>query len=226
MLSACGVYTNAGQRRFRGWTTPQELGWRAPVVLDAPRAETHVGSLFHAREARGQASKGLEGEVELVPAAPEHGASASTDARRALRSRGCWGAKAILVDAYERTPFLPFDVLEFAVAPPVSAGLRMFRERRSSTGFAPQAPSRSVSIPAPAGYGKTTLLAQWAERDARPFAWVTVDERDNDPFVFLKARHRGRRSDRAARRRRPGGIPTPPNETIWEAVAPRLSVAL
>src|SRR4051812_21123925 len=29
---------------------------------------------------------------------------------------------------------------------------------------------------APAGYGKTTLLSQWADRDRRPFVWVTLDE--------------------------------------------------
>src|SRR5690348_8523605 len=46
--------------------------------------------------------------------------------------------------------------------------------------------SRSiVSVVAPAGYGKTTLLAQWAERDGRSFAWVSVDEMDNDPKVLL-----------------------------------------
>ena len=38
---------------------------------------------------------------------------------------------------------------------------------------------------APAGYGKTTLLGQWAEHDGRPFAWVSLDERDNDPKVLL-----------------------------------------
>jgi LuxR family maltose regulon positive regulatory protein len=42
-----------------------------------------------------------------------------------------------------------------------------------------------VAISAPAGYGKTTLLAEWAERDRRPFAWVSVDEADGDPVVFL-----------------------------------------
>jgi LuxR family transcriptional regulator, maltose regulon positive regulatory protein len=42
-----------------------------------------------------------------------------------------------------------------------------------------------VSINAPAGYGKTTLLAEWAERDRRPFAWVSIDEADGDPVVFL-----------------------------------------
>ena len=38
---------------------------------------------------------------------------------------------------------------------------------------------------APAGYGKTTLLAQWAERNAQAFAWVSLDEGDNDPKVLL-----------------------------------------
>src|SRR5215471_7431085 len=42
-----------------------------------------------------------------------------------------------------------------------------------------------VSVVAPAGYGKTTLLAQWAERKGQAFAWVSVDERDNDPKVLL-----------------------------------------
>jgi LuxR family maltose regulon positive regulatory protein len=42
-----------------------------------------------------------------------------------------------------------------------------------------------VSVVAPAGYGKTTLLSQWAERSGLAFAWVSVDEKDNDPKVLL-----------------------------------------
>jgi LuxR family maltose regulon positive regulatory protein len=42
-----------------------------------------------------------------------------------------------------------------------------------------------VCVVAPAGYGKTTLLAQWAERTARRVGWVSVDQRDNDPAVLL-----------------------------------------
>ncbi len=42
-----------------------------------------------------------------------------------------------------------------------------------------------VSVVAPAGYGKTTLLSQWAERNGQAFAWVSVDENDNDPKVLL-----------------------------------------
>jgi LuxR family maltose regulon positive regulatory protein len=46
-------------------------------------------------------------------------------------------------------------------------------------------PRPIVSVVAPAGYGKTTLLAQWAERNGQAFAWVSVDEGDNDPKVLL-----------------------------------------
>ncbi len=46
-------------------------------------------------------------------------------------------------------------------------------------------PRPVVSVVAPAGYGKTTLLSQWAERSGQAFAWVSLDERDNDPKVLL-----------------------------------------
>ena len=42
-----------------------------------------------------------------------------------------------------------------------------------------------VAISAAAGYGKTTLLAQWAALDPRPFAWISLDGQDNDPVVLL-----------------------------------------
>ena len=42
-----------------------------------------------------------------------------------------------------------------------------------------------VSVVAPPGYGKTTLLSQWAERNGQAFAWVSVDDGDNDPKVLL-----------------------------------------
>jgi LuxR family maltose regulon positive regulatory protein len=43
-----------------------------------------------------------------------------------------------------------------------------------------------VTVSAPAGYGKTTLLAQWSERDERRFAWVSYDDDDNDPLIFTR----------------------------------------
>jgi LuxR family transcriptional regulator, maltose regulon positive regulatory protein len=44
----------------------------------------------------------------------------------------------------------------------------------------PDSPPLAVLV-APAGYGKTTLLEEWAERDLRPFAWIALCERDNEP---------------------------------------------
>jgi len=46
-------------------------------------------------------------------------------------------------------------------------------------------PTRVLTVVAPAGYGKTTLLAQWALRRRRRAAWISVDHRDNDPAVLL-----------------------------------------
>ncbi len=42
-----------------------------------------------------------------------------------------------------------------------------------------------VSVIAPPGYGKTILLADWASREQRPVAWLTIDDFDNEPSVFL-----------------------------------------
>lgn len=38
---------------------------------------------------------------------------------------------------------------------------------------------------APAGYGKTTLLSTWLEAYPLPNAWLSLDERDDDPVAFV-----------------------------------------
>src|SRR5215218_782769 len=40
-------------------------------------------------------------------------------------------------------------------------------------------------ISAPAGFGKTTLTSEWVSDRQRPAAWLSLDERDNDPTRFL-----------------------------------------
>lgn len=44
---------------------------------------------------------------------------------------------------------------------------------------------RLVSITAPAGYGKTTLLAEWAQAEDRPVGWVSLDAGDDDPVSLV-----------------------------------------
>ena len=71
-----------------------------------------------------------------------------------------------------------------------------------------------VLVCAPAGSGKTVLLADWARRGGRPVAWLSLDAADNDPARFW--RHAVAALDRA----RPGiaepvgpllGRPAPPS---------------
>jgi LuxR family transcriptional regulator, maltose regulon positive regulatory protein len=43
-----------------------------------------------------------------------------------------------------------------------------------------------IQIAAPAGYGKTTLLAQWAHASRYPVAWLSIGAEDNDLDRFLR----------------------------------------
>jgi LuxR family maltose regulon positive regulatory protein len=77
-----------------------------------------------------------------------------------------------------------FEVTEAKLfRPPVRPGI--VRRNALVERLRDAAAASVVAITAPAGYGKTTLLAEWAERDRRPFAWVSVDEADGDSVVFL-----------------------------------------
>jgi LuxR family maltose regulon positive regulatory protein len=45
--------------------------------------------------------------------------------------------------------------------------------------------SELVLVLAPAGFGKTTMVSQWAGDAGRPAAWATVGETDGDPVVLI-----------------------------------------
>jgi LuxR family maltose regulon positive regulatory protein len=44
-----------------------------------------------------------------------------------------------------------------------------------------------VTLTAPAGYSKTTCLAEWAVHERRPFAWAAVNRRHNDEILLITA---------------------------------------
>ena len=43
-----------------------------------------------------------------------------------------------------------------------------------------------ILVCAPAGYGKTTLLAQWIARKEMPAVWLSLDASDHEPALFLE----------------------------------------
>jgi ATP/maltotriose-dependent transcriptional regulator MalT len=45
--------------------------------------------------------------------------------------------------------------------------------------------SRLVLVAAPAGYGKSTLVAPWCDLDPRASCWVQLGHGDSDPVVLL-----------------------------------------
>src|SRR5690348_12841005 len=58
---------------------------------------------------------------------------------------------------------------------------RLTARLRGDGGDAP----RLILVAAPAGFGKTTLLAQWLAEAERAVAWLSLDAGDADPRLFL-----------------------------------------
>jgi LuxR family transcriptional regulator, maltose regulon positive regulatory protein len=133
-------------------------------------------------------------------------------------------ARAVHVATAAPTTTLPFDVVEAKIRPPERRAedvsrtplVNRLRVARSV---------RVATVVAPAGYGKSTLLEQWSRKDGRPFAWLRIDERDNDPIVFL--RHLGAALD-AIEPLAPPVVEAlcAPGRSVWTAVVPRLTAAL
>jgi LuxR family maltose regulon positive regulatory protein len=46
---------------------------------------------------------------------------------------------------------------------------------------------RLILVSAPAGFGKTTLIAEWLRHVGQPAAWVSLDRNDNNPVIFWRS---------------------------------------
>ena len=83
---------------------------------------------------------------------------------------------------------------------------------------------RVVGVTAPAGYGKSTLLTEWAHSEDRPVAWVSLDQLDDDPATLVTmlasayVRASGSESDLVAN---VGGA----GSSVLARAAPRLATA-
>jgi LuxR family maltose regulon positive regulatory protein len=86
----------------------------------------------------------------------------------------------------ERSPESVSPILvETKLFPPQPAGPKLARERLVEMLRHGSEGRRLTVIAAPGGYGKTILLSSWAETEKeRPVAWVSIDDRDDDPVVL------------------------------------------
>ncbi len=59
--------------------------------------------------------------------------------------------------------------------------------RRLTTLLTSAADLPLVVVSAPVGFGKTTLLTDWAQQDGRTFAWVSLDRNDDDSVSLVRS---------------------------------------
>src|SRR5690349_596059 len=76
----------------------------------------------------------------------------------------------------------PVLATKLYIPPPRSKGVT---RRRLTERLTEGLRSKLTLISAPAGFGKTTLVGEWVAAYARPTAWLSLDEGDNDPARFL-----------------------------------------
>jgi LuxR family maltose regulon positive regulatory protein len=91
----------------------------------------------------------------------------------------------VQTEALEPVPdSLPVELFEAKLLRPAHPHAQVSRARILKRLLA--APNASVvTVFAAPGSGKTSLLTQWVDSDERAYAWLSLDERDNDPTVLF-----------------------------------------
>jgi LuxR family maltose regulon positive regulatory protein len=95
------------------------------------------------------------------------------------------GSAVISGADHRAAPRLAFELRESKFHPPAARPGIVIRTALVNRMAATQSPI--ITVTAPPGYGKTMLLAQWAELVGPRVAWVSCDDGDNDPVVLLSA---------------------------------------
>ena len=90
-----------------------------------------------------------------------------------------------VISGSRAVPRLGFELSESKFQPPAARPGIVARPALVDRLVTAQAPV--ITVVAPPGYGKTTLMAQWAECIGPRVAWLSCDEKDNDPVVLLSA---------------------------------------
>src|SRR5947209_11873292 len=119
--------------------------------------------------------------LDVIAAEQEHGAGGRLERHGSSTEDSAPGATPGRAQHATRAQFdLMASKLRRPVVRPGTVPRRSLIDRLAKDDVRPV-----VSVVAPSGYGKTTLLSQWAGLDRQSFAWVSLDDRDNDPKVLL-----------------------------------------
>jgi LuxR family maltose regulon positive regulatory protein len=78
----------------------------------------------------------------------------------------------------------PVTIIQTKLFPPVSLSATVPRERLLRS-LLKQGPARLTLLQSSAGFGKSTVLAQWRDRLAGASAWLSLDKDDADPGRLL-----------------------------------------
>ncbi len=127
------------------------------------------------REPLERAATGTEGAVAPLPAPTAPVVSPSRGAAAPVVSPSPAASKAVG----------PFEgLLRTKLAAPLLRATGVTRGRLVDA--MNQGTERGIAVvSAPAGFGKSTLLCQWASRAGMPVAWLSLDASDNEPHRFL-----------------------------------------
>ncbi|MCA9875734.1 MAG: AAA family ATPase, partial [Anaerolineales bacterium] len=88
-------------------------------------------------------------------------------------------------NSLDYSPAIESPLLRTKLHPPHATATLLTRPRLTEQ--LTQHPNGSlILLSAPAGFGKTTLVADWIRQQSAPAAWLTLDEQDNDPMLFWR----------------------------------------
>ena len=109
--------------------------------------------------------------------------------------------------------------------PPPRADTPVIRRPRLLRRLAGESNAAILMAVAPAGYGKTTLVAQWEQADSRDFIWLPLDQRHDEPTMLIGAIAAALDSSEPL----DDSVFAPlmaPRPNVWTVVIPRLADAL
>jgi LuxR family maltose regulon positive regulatory protein len=128
----------------------------------------------------GTADNGVKGATPITRRRAAPGAEAAQDSPEAVheaRAHDVGAAAALLGEQHILTAKISVPLLRPG----------MIARRRLIDDLAAKIDAHLTLIAAPAGFGKTTALAQWSTRSPWPVAWMSLDASDNDPVRFLRS---------------------------------------